>query len=410
MTRTQKCWALAAALSSLMPAALLAATDPAARALHEELLTLDTHLDTPLHLARPGWDILQRHSLDQDPAQVDWPRMVEGGLDGGFWVVFTPQGPRTPAGYVAARDYALQVTLRIRAMVARNPDKFELATTAEDARRIVAAGKRVVYISIENGYPLVHDPTLLKTFYDLGVRMLGLVHAAHNDLADSSTDKRGPQGGKEWGGLSPLGRQLIVESNRLGILLDASHASDDVLDQMIALSRAPIILSHSGCKAVYDHPRNVDDQRLRTLAAAGGVIQMNSLSEYLAPLPADPRRGAAIAQLMARYGDLATLSPEQLQELMQARHALGMEYPAPKATFEDYMRHLLHALEVVGPDHVGIGADWDGGGGVTDMPDVASIPAITEHLLRAGYSRQDLEKIWGGNVLRLLRQVESLRQ
>lgn len=373
----------------------------ASRSLHERLLVLDTHLDTPAHFARPGWSILDRHEYDTDLSQVDYPRMVEGGLDGGFWVIYTSQGPRTPEGLAGARDSALLTMTRIREMVARHADRFELALSADDAERIVQAGKRVVYISIENGYPIGKDMTLLETFYRLGVRMFGPVHFANNDLADSATDPNGP----EWNGLSPLGKQVVAEANRLGIVLDASHASDDALDQMIELSRTPIVLSHSSCKAIHDHPRNVDDARLRKLAAAGGVVQINSM--YVAPSEQNPEYAQELAKLQARYGRVASLSTERAAELARERRALRAKYGIRQATFDDFLRHLLHALEVVGPDHVGIGADWDGGGGVAGMNDVVHLPKITEALLEAGYSERDLTKIWGGNVLRVLRAAEE---
>lgn len=372
-----------------------------ARALHERVLVLDTHLDTPLHLTRPGWDIASRHDYDSDLSQVDYPRMVEGGLDGGFWVIYTAQGPRTDEGLHAARDTALLTATRIREMVARHPDRFELATRADDAERIAKAGKRVVYLSMENGYPIGKDLSLLDTFYKLGVRMFGPVHFANNDLADSATDPNGP----EWQGLSPLGKQVVVEANRLGIVLDASHASDDVLDQLIELSRTPIILSHSGCKAIANHPRNVDDERLRKLAAKGGVIQMNSM--YVITAPKNSEHEKAVAELRARYGRTSTLPPDKLMQLAREQRALDEKFGVPRATFDDFLRHLMHALEVVGPDHVGIGADWDGGGGVEGMNDIAALPRITEALLKAGYSEADVQKIWGGNLLRVLRAAED---
>jgi membrane dipeptidase len=372
-----------------------------ARRIHERLLTLDTHLDTPIHFG-PGWDIMSRHDLANDPSQVDYPRMVSGGLDGGFWAIYTPQGPRTPEGEANARDTALRTALRIHDMVARNSDHFEIALRSDDAPAIAARHHRVVYVSIENSYPLGHDVTLLQTFYSLGVRMVGLVHFSNNDVADSSTDPKG----KEWNGLSSLGKKVVAEANRLGMVLDASHASDDVLDQLIDLSKTPVILSHSGCKAVFNHPRNVDDDRLRKLAASGGVIQINSLSDYLIATPDDPARKQAMHDLFTRSFPLYDLPADARATFEHERLAIDRAHPEPHATFEDFMKHLLHALEVVGPDHVGIGADWDGGGGVTGMEDVASIPKITERLLAAGYSEADLAKIWSGNVLRLLGAAE----
>jgi membrane dipeptidase len=371
-------------------------------ALHERLLTLDTHLDTPALLARPGWSILDRHEAASDLSQVDYPRMVSGGLDGGFWVIFTPQGPRTPQGSAQARDFALLTALRIREMVARHGDRFELALSSADAQRIAQTGRRIVYMSIENGYPLGSDVTLLKTFQALGVRLFGPVHTRNNDLGDSATDAT-----QEWRGLSPLGKQLIGEANRLGIVVDASHASDAALDQMLELSKTPLLLSHSGCKDVYAHPRNVDDLRLRKLAGKGGVIQMNSLGAYLAPSADNPQLRQALTELNDRFGAPNALPPAKVRELAGARREIDARYPQARASFEDFMRHVLHALQVVGPEHVGIGADWDGGGGVAGLEDVADLPKITQRLLAAGYSERDLANIWSGNVLRVLRQAEE---
>ena len=347
---------------------------------------------------------MQRHDSITDMSQVDYPRMVDGGLDGGFWAIYTGQGPRTPQGLYAARDAALLTAVHIREMVAAHPLEFELAFSSGDAVRIAAKGKRVVYLSIENGYPLGTDTTLLETFYKLGVRLFGPVHFRNNDLADSATDPV-----KEWQGLSPLGRQLVSEANRLGIVLDASHASDDVLDQLIELSKTPVLLSHSGVKAVFDHPRNVDDARLRKLAAAGGVIQMNSVSDYLIPTVKNPQRDAALAALSAKYGRSAQRSAEQRRQFAIERQSIHRKFPAARAGIDEFMRHVLHALQVVGPEHVGIGADWDGGGGVTGLEDVTALPQITLRLLQAGYTEQDLANFWGGNVLRVLRKAEEYR-
>ena len=391
-----------AAVAPLAPA-LSAADDTAARAIHERLITFDTHLDTPSSLRRPGWNIMDRHNVKDDFTQVDQPRMVEGGLDGGFWVIYVGQGARTPEGHAAARDTALQIAVRIREMVAAHPKDFALAAKADDAAVIAATGKRIVYLSMENAYPVGHDVTLVKTFYDLGVRMLSPVHFANNDLADSATDTTG----KQWNGLSPLGREVVAECNRLGIILDASHASDDVFDQLIAFSKTPIILSHSGSKAVFDHPRNLDDERIKKLAASGGVIQMNSLSAYLIPTPPNPERNKALQGLMAKYGSRGDLTLEQTKEMAVERRALEEKYPVPLATFDDFMKHVLHTLKVVGPEHVGFGADWDGGGGVTGMEDVASSHKITTRLLAEGFSEADCAAMWSGNTLRLLRAAEA---
>jgi len=383
---------------------LLAAGIPAAGAddLHFRLLTLDTHLDTPMAFARPGWDIMDRHETRSCFSQVDYPRMLEGGLSGGFFAIFTEQGPLTPEGYSAARDAALIRAVEIREMVARHADRFALAYTPEDARRAAAQGRRVVFQSIENSYPLGTDLTLLTTFYRLGVRLAGPVHFKNNQFGDSSTDPAG----KTWHGLSPLGRQFVAEANRLGILLDASHASDDVLDQMMALSKTPIILSHSGCRALFDHPRNVDDAHLRALAASGGVIQVNSVSDYLIPTPKNPARDAAIHDLYAVLEDPARMTSERMADTAAKLADIDHRFPVPRATFDDFMKQLLHALQVAGTEHVGIGLDWDGGGGVTGIEDIVSLPKITAALLQAGYKEPDISAVWSGNVLRVLAQAQ----
>lgn len=387
-------------IASALPSFALAAD---ARAIHERLLTLDTHLDTPANFRRPGWDIMERHEVADNFSQVDYPRMNEGGLDGGFFVIFTPQGSRDAQGFAAARDAALIRATQIREMVSRNRAYFELAFQADDAARIHEAGRRIVFQSIENAYPLGTDLSLLKTFYDFGVRMVGPVHFRNNEFGDSSTDPDGP----EWFGLSPLGRELVAEANRLGIVLDASHASDAVLSQMIDLSETPIILSHSGCKAIWDNPRNVDDALLVKLAEAGGVIQMNAYSDYMLDVPENPELEAGMDALQERYGPMRLLKGEELASYAAERRALEAQHPDPRADFEDFMEHLLHALELIGPDHVGIGLDMDGGGGVTGLEDVADVPKITERLLAEGYSEDDIAKIWSGNVLRLLQEAEA---
>lgn len=401
---------VAAAIAATLGAASVAqaqSISPDVRRLHEGLLVLDTHLDThldtPANLAKPGWSILDRHSATEDFSQVDYPRLIEGGLDGGWWAIYSSQGPLTAEATAASLKTAQERLRLIRALAADHPDKFALALTAADAPRIAATGKRVVYISIENAYPLTGQPEQLQAFYDQGLRMLSLVHFANNDLADSATDPNGPK----WRGISPEGRRLVAEANRLGIVLDASHASDDVFDQLIAYSATPIILSHSGPRDVYDHPRNINDERLRRLAASGGVIQINALGAYLKALPDNPERQAALTGLRDEFGPSAQRSPERVAAYLNRLRALNRRLPPPQAEFEDFIEHLLHALVVVGPRHVGIGADWDGGGGVAGFNDVSALPRVTERLLAEGYSPADLADIWSGNALRLLQQAED---
>lgn len=366
---------------------------------HEDLLILDSHLDTPLHFSRPGWNIMERHTFEKDLTHVDYPRMVQGGLDGGFWVIFTDQGPLTPQAYSTARDHALRRTFEIREMVARNHKQFELGLTADDAARITASGRRVVYQSIENSYPLGADLTLLKTFHSLGVRMVGLVHASNNQFADSSDDTTSP-----LGGLSPLGKQLVEEANRLGLVLDASHASDAAFDQMLALSKTPIVLSHSGLRSVRGRLRNIDDDRIRQLAAHGGVLQLAAVNGFYVVVPPSPGRNDVLNEYARVIGELDTAGATAMAARMRAE---DKRYSVPQATFDDFMRALLHAIKVAGVDHVGLGIDWDGGAGLVGFEDVSALPRVTARLREAGYSREDIGKIMSGNLLRVMRQAEA---
>ena len=397
--------ALASALAMISidgAAAKDASAEP--RRVHDDAIVLDTHLDTPANFRRPGWSIADNHEHEGDLSQVDLPRMKAGGLDGGFWVIYTAQGARDTAGKRAARDHGLDRLVSIHEMLAAQAGEMELALTAEDAARIATAGKRVSFISMENAAPLASDPSLLTAYHRLGLRMLGITHVRNNEFGDSSTDPAGP----EWQGLSPAGRALVEEANRLGIVLDASHASDAVFDQLLALSRAPIVLSHTSADALYDHPRNIDDARLRQLAAKGGVIHVNAFGGYLISIPKIPEREAAMELLGEKYGPESRLAVDGVPAYLVERRAIEERYPVKRATFDDYMAHLLHILKVAGVDHVGIGADWDGGGGVAGMEDVSALPRITEALLAAGYTEQDVRKIWSGNLLRVISEAQAI--
>lgn len=377
-----------------------AKVSPQARAVHEAAIVLDTHYDTPSLFSRPGWRITDRHDVDKDGSQVDLPRMIDGGADGGFFTIFTSQGPRTKAGDDAARAFGLVRALEIREMIARNPDTFELALTADDAVRIAAQKKRIVFMSMENAYPLASDPGMLQAFYALGVRMVGLAHFANNDFADSAT------GTPEFNGLSPKGRALIAEMNRLGVIPDPSHSSDAVLEQTIELSKTPVVLSHSGVSAIYKHPRNVPDDLVKKLAAKGGVIQINAYNAYMIDVPANADRDKALAAIQAKYRGRRLSQTEVVAQTAERRAVLA-QYPVPRANFDDLMKHLVHVIKLVGIDHVGLSGDFDGGGGIDGFNSVADFPAVTEYLLKAGYSKEDVAKVWGGNVLRVLRETEA---
>lgn len=362
--------------------------------LHDRLLTLDTHLDTPLHFPRTGWSFGERHGLSADLAQVDLPRMEGGALDGGFFVIYTAQGPLTAEGYADALAFARERSDVIDATIARFPERIGPARTAADAHRIAAGGRLFAYKSIENSYPLGENVDLLEEFYRRGVRLAGPVHSSNNQFADSATDE------PRWRGLSPLGERWVAEMNRLGMVIDASHASDAAFDQLIELSKTPILLSHSGSRAAFDHPRSLDDERIRRLAEAGGAICVTSV--FLSDMNLTEERAA----LFARFERIGELTPAEQRELTERWRALDEHEPMWAADFERYMQMVLHVIDVAGVDHVCFGADWDGGGGIEGLEDITALPKITERLRAAGYVDADLQKMWSGNVLRILESAE----
>lgn len=369
---------------------------------HDGFFTIDTHIDTPTaSLMRPGWDFAARHDRAADRSQCDLPRMAEGGLDALGFAVFVTQAARTPAGYARAHDSALRVIQRVHEVVAANPGLCALALRADDGPRLKAEGKRALYLAIENSYSLGLDAANVAKFHGLGVRLLGLNHMLHNDLADSSTDPRGP----EWGGLGPFGREVVSECNRLGIVLDGSHASDDAVWDLLEHSRTPPLLTHTSCRALCDHPRNVGDDLLRALAAKGGVIQINALPITVTHVPEDGRY-AELEEFLLRLVDIE-MTPEMRGMLAAEWRRLDEKYPNPRCTLDDYIRHIEHAVAVAGIDHVGIGCDFDGGGGFEGLNEVSDYPKLTAALRARGWTEADLAKLWGGNTLRVLRTCEA---
>jgi membrane dipeptidase len=383
--------ALAACSSGSEKAA--APTDP--MAVHKSLLVLDTHLDTPINFERPGWDFGDRHTHENDLVQLDLPRMADGNLDGGFFAIYTASGPLTPKGYADALAFARHRSDVIDAEIAEHPDVIQPARTPADAERLAKEGKLIAFKSMENSYPLGEDLSLLKEFYDRGVRLAGPVHSVTNQFADSSGDE-----GK-WGGLSPLGEQWVKEMNRLGIVIDLSHSADSTFDDVLALSKTPILLSHTSPRWAFDHPRNLDDARIRRLAEKGGAICMSTI--YMSPMNLTPER----AKLFDEYEHIAELSPEKQAELVRQWRELDKSGEMWSTTFDQYMKALLHVIEVAGVDHVCFGADWDGGGGIAGLEDITALPKITERLLAAGYSPADIGKMTGGNVLRILGAAQA---
>ncbi len=358
--------------------------------LHSRMLVLDTHLDTPLHFERAGWSFADRHALADDMAQLDIPRMKDGNLDGGFFAIYTDQGPLTPKGYADALAFARKRSDLIDKTIAANSSAIAPALTAADAVRLNKEGKLIAFKSMENSYPLGEDLSLLKEFYDKGLRLAGPVHSKDNQFADSAT------GEGRWKGLSPLGKQWVAEMNRLGIVIDASHSSDAAFDQILALSKYPILLSHSSLRSAFDHPRNLDEGRLKALAAKGGAMCISTI--FMSPMNMSPAR----AELFGKYERIGQITPAEQADLNRQWRELDKTEKLWAADFDGYMKMVLRAIEVGGVDHICFGADWDGGGGLPGIEDISALPKVTERLKAAGYSDADIEKMWSGNILRVL--------
>ena len=369
--------------------------------IHEAAYTVDTHTDTPMLLNRGGFDFGERHDPVESRSKIDLPRMKEGGMDGIWFGVFTGQGERTPEGNEKAKEYALEIISEIYNTVDKYSDDLEIATKADDLARIADKGKHAIYLGMENGYPIGDDPELLNMYYDKGIRYVTLVHSSNNDLCDSSTDTL------EHGGLSPLGEEVVRRMNDLGMLVDVSHASDNTFNDVIGLSRAPIIASHSCSRAMCDNPRNLSDEMLLKLKENGGVIQLCILSDYIKTPAPNPERDSARAQVRAKYGNYREMGDSVRQAFMREWYAVNREYPAELATVSDAVDHIDHIVDLIGIDHVGIGTDFDGGGGLADCFDVSQMGNITLELVRRGYTAREIKKIWGGNLTRVFKEVEA---
>ncbi len=366
--------------------------------IHASYLTLDSHLDVPIVLRRPEFDISQEHSWEEDASQVDFPRMKKGGIDGGFFTVFVSQGPLTPGGRSRAIETGLDVAKLIHRTIDEHSDLAGLATTREEAEALRAEGKHAIFIGIENGYAIGRNIELLQDYYDLGVRYLGVTHFRNNDLADSSTDSSGAL----HNGLSALGLAAMEECNRLGIMIDVSHAADKTVWDILEVSKTPIIASHSGCYACYPHPRNLNDALLIEIANLGGVVQMNMFSAYMMKVQPDEQRSNAMIKWFQEYRGGVELTPEQQRESIARRVAIEKQYPKPLSTVAEVVDHIDHMVNLIGIDHVGISGDFDGGGGVEGAMDVGQMKNITIEMLKRGYSEEDLKKFWGGNLMRVL--------
>ncbi len=373
------------------------------RELHDRVLTVDTHADTPSRLLREDWDIGERHeSTGRRGSKIDLPRMIEGGLDAEFFAVFVGQGERNPERYVSAKESAFQVIDAIHKMCGDYPELVALAASPKDAYRIEKEGRRAAFIGMENGYPIGRDLSLIEKYYDRGVRYITLCHSGDNDICDSSTDRDSP----EDSGLSEFGKEVVAECNRLGIMVDVSHASEKSFFDIITTTSAPIIASHSSVRALCDHPRNLTDEQLKALAENGGVIQICFVSSFVKEQPPNPEREAALEALREKYGSRRDIQDEATRaKVMEAYEEIFERYPGEKATLKELADHIDHVVSLIGVDHVGIGTDFDGGGGVEGCNDVSEMPNLTAELLRRGYSEEDIQKIWGGNIMRVFSRV-----
>jgi len=328
-----------------------------AKELHSRMLSVDTHTDTPFWFGRPGYDF-----ADRERNQVNLPKMDEGKLDGVFLAAYIGQGGRTPDSLELAVKRVTEIIEGIHKMAVQNADVCAIALNSTDFARIKAEGKKTVLIGIENGYGIGKDISNLAKYKKMGVLYMTLCHSYDNDICDTSTRTK-----KEWDGLSPFGEEVVKEMNRLGIIVDLSHAGESTFWDVMKLTKIPVICSHSSSRAICDHDRNLTDEQLRALAENGGVIQVCLLDMYINNV-----RG--------------------------------------EACIDDAIRHIDHIVSVAGIDHVGIGSDFDGGGGIIGCNGDNDLIQITVKLLEKGYSEQDIAKIWGGNFLRVMDAVQNAAQ
>jgi membrane dipeptidase len=398
-----------------------------ARAIHEKVITLDTHIDFS-----PGDLVGERNYTQRLETQFNLPNMIDGGLNALFFSIYVGQTREAqnpdafkPAGYERAYQLAVEKFDAVRRFTREiAPDKIEVALNAADVRRITGQGKKAALMGVENGYPIGEDIARVKEFYDRGARYLSLTHNGHNQLADSQTGERD---GWKWNGLSPLGKQVIAEMNRLGIMVDISHASKESMMQTAALSKAPIIASHSAARALCDVSRNMDDEQLLALKKTGGVIQVVAYSSFVkTTTPDSADRATALAALRKEYNlpeptgpgqrarfqaKLTQLSVDNRAEYDKKLAEIDKQHPGdPPATIKDFVDHIDYAVKLIGIDHVGISSDFDGGGGVIGWNDASETFNVTLELVRRGYTEQQIEKLWGGNLLRVMDDVQRIAE
>ena len=388
-----------------------------ARAIHDRVIALDTHVDIDPRNFTPD----HPNYTDRLSTQVNLPKMFEGGLDAVFFSIFVGQGPLTAEGYQRAYDADMEKFAAVHRLAEQlAPDKIEIAYRADDVPRIAAKGKKVALMGVENAYGVGTDLGNIKKFYDQGARYMSLAHNGHSQMSDSNTGER--DGVWLYHGLSPLGKQAVAELNRLGIMIDISHPSKESMMQTLALTKAPIIASHSAVRALCDVSRNLDDEELLALKKNGGVVQMVGFSGYVKrPPPPSPERQQALAALRSEFGLPAAgggggggrsgfqgLTPEKRAEYQRRMAQVDSQFPPPpRATVKDFVDHIDYAVRLIGVDHVGISSDFDGGGGVEGWNQASETFNVTLELVRRGYTEDEIAKMWSGNLLRVMREVEK---
>ena len=376
-----------------------------AKAIQAKIISVDTHVDIPLDFSTDAYDMMKPGVRGQ---QVHLPTMISGGYDAPFFIVYTGQGERNTVGYAHALAEAFTKFSAIHKLTEQlYPDKIGLALTAADARRIHASGKKIAFIGIENGYPIGKDIRLLDQFYDFGGRYFGPVHNGHNDLADSAQPRK-DEPAEEWHGLSPLGKQVVKRLNELGIMVDVSHSSAKSTLDMLALSATPIIASHSGAKGMFDHPRNLSDEALEGFKRNGGVVQIVAFDSYLKAIPAE--KTTAIAALRKEMniqgGEGGGRMAPDVAKAYDAKVA-EIDKKWPKANVQNLVDHIDYAVKKMGVDHVGISSDFNGGGGIDGFNNSGEAINVTVELVKRGYTEEQIGKIWGGNLLRVMEKAEQ---
>ena len=391
-----------------------------ARRIHESVITIDTHDDINVANFTDSINYTQRLNT-----QVNLPKMDEGQLDVAWLIVYTGQGDLTEEGYASAEMNAMSKFDAIHRLVEEYaPDQIGLATSSDEVRSLIAAGKKVAMIGVENAYPIGEDLGNFEIYRDKGARYVSLSHNGHSQFSDSNT---GEADGFLHEGLSELGKEAIVEMNRLGMMIDVSHPSKEAMRQMIALSKAPIIASHSSARALCDHSRNLDDEQLFWMKENGGVVQTVAFSSYLNTEKHNARNEymQTIRTRLAEEKGLEWYDRSELRNLDADKRASFMNYyreivaeadelvandpEAPTGvTVADFVDHIDYMVNLIGIDHVGISSDFDGGGGVGGWQDASETFNVTLELVKRGYSEEYIQKLWGENLLRVLDEVQAV--